>query len=459
MVLQRGEREAMANVDSAWLRMEDATNLMTITGLMTFETPLDFVRFKEVIEDRLMCHDRFRSKVVESLLPLGRPSWVEDDHFSLRAHLHRVALPSPQDQSALQELVSDLMSTPLDRSRPLWQMHLVENYGAGGALIIRLHHCIADGIALVRLLFSLTDEEAEPAPAARVAPGGSPGGGGAKGRSVADYLLGQGREVLLNPARLAGMAESGASFANVVRELLSLPMDPKTVFKGRIGITKKAVWSGPVPLADVKAVGKAFGATINDVLLAAATGAMRHYMLSRGDDIDGRDVKAIVPVNLRPEEELEDLGNRFGLVFVALPVGLAEPRRRLAEVHRRMDELKRSPQAGVAFSILQLLGMAKPELLALGVDLFGSKATLVMTNVPGPQKRLFVAGSRIQNIMFWVPQSAHLGLGISIFSYAGEVRMGLAVDAAIAPDPETLVNHFHDEIEVLLQEAGSAAAK
>ena len=265
--------------------------------------------------------------------------------------------------------------------------------------------------------------------------------------------------MLLNPARLAEMAESGASFAYVVGELLSLPLDPKTVFKGQIGITKKAVWSGPVPLADVKAVGRAFGATINDVLLAAATGAMRYYMLSRGDDIEGRDVKAIVPVNLRPEEEVDDLGNRFGLVFVALPVGLAEPRRRLAEVHRRMDELKRSPQAGVAFSILQLLGMAKPELLALGVDLFGSKATLVMTNVPGPQKRLFVAGSRIENIMFWVPQSAHLGLGISIFSYAGEVRMGLAVDAALAPDPETLVNHFHDEIEVLLQEARSAAAK
>ncbi|MCG6961815.1 MAG: wax ester/triacylglycerol synthase family O-acyltransferase [Acidobacteria bacterium] len=458
MVLRRAEREAMANVDSAWLRMEDATNLMTITGLMTFETPPDFARFKEVIEDRLMCHDRFRSKVVESLLPLGRPSWVEDDHFSLHAHLHRLALPSPHNQAALQELVSDLMSTPLDRSRPLWQMHLVENYGTGGALIIRLHHCIADGIALVRLLFSLTDEEAEPAPGQRAA-GGEARGGGAKGRGVADYLLAQGREVLLNPARLAEMAESGASFAHVVGELLSLPLDPKTVFKGRIGITKKAVWSGPVPLADVKAVGRAFGATINDVLLAAATGAMRYYMLSRGDDIEGRDVKAIIPVNLRPEEDLDDLGNRFGLVFVALPVGLAEPRRRLAEVHRRMDELKRSPQAGVAFSILQLLGMAKPELLALGVDLFGSKATLVMTNVPGPQKRLFVAGSRIENIMFWVPQSAHLGLGISIFSYAGEVRMGLAVDAALAPDPERLVDHFHDEIEVLLQESRSAAAK
>jgi diacylglycerol O-acyltransferase / wax synthase len=458
VLLWQGEREAMANVDSAWLRMEDATNLMTITGLMTFEKPLNFSRFKEVIEDRLMCHDRFRSKVVESFLPLGRPSWVEDDHLSLRAHLHRVALPTPHDERALQELVSDLMSTPLDRSRPLWQIHLVENFGAGGALIIRLHHCIADGIALVRLLFSLTDEDADAVAAVRPGVGSAPRSREPRGRGVTDYLLGQGREMLLNPARLAEMAGSGASAAGVVRDLLSLPPDPKTVFKGRIGITKKAVWSGPVPLAEVKAVGKAFGATINDVLLAAATGAMRYYMLSRGDDIEGRDVKAIVPVNLRPEEKLDDLGNRFGLVFVALPVGLPEPRQRLAEVHRRMDELKRSPQAGVAFSILQLLGMAKSELLALGVDLFGSKATLVMTNVPGPQKRLYMAGSRIQNIMFWVPQSAHLGMGISIFSYAGEVRLGLAVDAALAPDPETLVEHFHGEIEVLLEEARSAAA-
>ncbi len=449
--MRNSDRVAMANVDSAWLRMEDRTNLMSITGLMTFDDPPDSARFKELIEDRLMSHERFRARVVESPLPLGRPSWVEDEHFSLRAHFHRVALPTPQDQRALQELVSDLMSTPLDRSRPLWQMHLVENYGSGGALIIRLHHCIADGIALVRLLFSLTDEKPEASPVVR---GGAEAAGRPAARDrkgVTERLVDQGREVFLNPSRLAELAGSGAGAASVLHDLLTLPADPKTVFKGPISITKKAAWSGPVKLADVKAIGKAFGATVNDVLLAAATGAMRRYALNRGGDLEGRDVKAIVPVNLRPEEELDAMGNRFGLVFVALPVGLADP------VHERMDELKRSPQAAVAFSVLQLLGLAKPELLALGVDLFGAKATLVMTNVPGPRKKLYIAGSKIKNIMFWVPQSAHLGLGISIFSYAGEVRLGVAVDAGLAPDPDTIVQHFQGEVEVLVEAAQATA--
>ena len=449
------EREAvpMDNVDSAWLRMEDSTNLMTITALMVLEGRLDFARLKEIIEDRLMAHDRFRQRVVESALPLGKPAWVEDEHFTLRYHLRKVALASPHDQKALQDLVSDLMSTPLDRSRPLWQIHVVEEYGDGTAIIIRLHHCIGDGIALVRLLFSLTDEEPEAPPVVRKA--GKAAAGGA--RSLPAALLNQGREALVNPDKLAEMVQSGASAVNVLARLIQRPADPKTSFKGRVTITKKAAWSSPIPLDDVKRIGKAVGATVNDVLLAVATGAMRRYLIGRGDHVEGEDVHAVLPVNLRPEEELGKLGNRFGLVFVALPVGVADPLERLATVRRRMNRLKKSPEAGVVFSVLQLLGIAKPELLALGVDFFGSKATLVMTNVPGPRKHLYFAGQKLKNMMFWVPQSAHLGLGVSIFSYAGEVRVGVATDAALVPDPDTLVQHVHGELDLLLEEIEKTA--
>ncbi len=438
----------MDNVDSAWLRMEDSTNLMTITALMVLDGRVEFARLKEIIEDRLMIHDRFRQKVVEAALPLGKPKWVEDEHFTLRYHLRKVALAAPHDQKALQDLVSDLMSTPLDRSRPLWQIHVVEDYGEGTAIIIRLHHCIGDGIALVRLLFTLTDEEPEAPPVVRKK--GKATAGGAQNLPAA--LLNQGREALVNPEKLAELVQSGASAVNVLARLIQRPADPKTTFKGRVTITKKAAWSAPIPLDDVKRVGKAVGATVNDVLLAVATGAMRRYLIGRGDHLEGEDVHAVLPVNLRPEEELGKLGNRFGLVFVALPVGIDDPLERLATVRRRMNRLKRSPEAGVVFSVLQLLGIAKPELLALGVDFFGSKATLVMTNVPGPRKHLFFAGRKLRNMMFWVPQSAHLGLGVSIFSYAGEVRMGVAVDAALVPDPDTLVQHVHGELDLLLEE-------
>jgi acyltransferase, WS/DGAT/MGAT len=447
------EREPLDNVDSAWLRMEDSTNLMTITGLMVLEDRLDFPRFKELIEDRLLIHDRFRRRVVESPLPFGRPSWVEDEHLTLRAHLRKVALASPHDQAALQDLVSDLMSTPLDRTRPLWQIHVVESYGEGTALIVRLHHCIADGIALVRLLLSLTDP-GPGSPPARPAAGPRsvrrPAGGV---QAMAGALLDQGREVMVNPERVMEVIQGSAGAVSVLKRLIERPADPVTAFKGRVGIMKKAAWSRPIPLERVKAVGRLFGATVNDVLLEVATGAMRRYMLGRGDDIEGRDVHAVVPVNIRPEEEMDRLGNRFGLVFVALPVGIRDPVERLRTVHRRMAELKRSPETGVVFSVLQLLGLAKPELLALGVDFFGSKATLVMTNVPGPREKLYIAGSRIGNIMFWVPQSAHLGLGISIFSYAGSVHIGIAVDAALVPDPDTLVQHVHGEMDLLAEEA------
>jgi len=446
------EREAvlMDNVDSAWLRMEDSTNLMTITALMVLEGRLDFARLKELVEDRLMIHDRFRQRVVESTLPLGKPKWVEDEHFTLRYHLRKVALASPGDQKALQDLVSDLMSTPLDRSRPLWQIHVVEDFGDGTAIIIRLHHCIGDGIALVRLLFSLTDEEPEAPPVMPDRRRARKGGG----QQSPLALLDQGLDALVNPEKLAEVLQSSASAVNVLARLIQRPADPKTSFKGRVTITKKAAWSAPIPLDDVKRIGKAVGATVNDVLLAVATGAMRRYLIGRGDHVEGEDVHAVLPVNLRPEEELGKLGNRFGLVFVALPVGVDDPLERLATVRRRMNRLKKSPEAGVVFSVLQLLGIAKPELLALGVDFFGSKATLVMTNVPGPRKHLYFAGRKLRNMMFWVPQSAHLGLGVSIFSYAGEVRVGVATDAALVPDPDTLIQHVHGEMDLLLEEIG-----
>ncbi len=452
MVFAR-EGEPLSNVDAAWLRMEDSTNLMTITALLTFGEKVDLERLKEIIEDRFLIYDRFRQTVVEPKLPLAKPMWVEDEYFSLRAHVHRVALPAPGDKQILQEMVSDLMSTPLNRLRPLWQIHLIEGYGDGMAILVRIHHCIADGIALVKVCFSLTDEQPDEVTVLRPKPPSS-----RRQRSGPAALLSEGVETLLDPARMVELARSGSTGAAVVRKLLALPLDPPTVYKGQLGIFKKAVWSAPVPLADIKRVGKAFAATVNDVLLSAVSGALRRYALAQGDEIEGADVKAVVPVNLRraePDDQQSRLGNRFGLVFVPLPVGIGDPLERLAEVKKRMDEIKGSPQAGVAFGLLGLLGMAGSEAENVAVGLLGSKATLVLTNVPGPAQPLFLAGSPIRNMMFWVPQSARLGLGISIFSYSGEVRVGVASDAGLVPDPETITEYFDLEASELVRQTGA----
>jgi diacylglycerol O-acyltransferase len=179
------------------------------------------------------------------------------------------------------------------------------------------------------------------------------------------------------------------------------------------------------------------------------SGALRRYMVDRGDDPTGLVIRAVVPVNLRPIEGPVELGNRFGLVFLCLPVGLDQPGERLAALKREMDQLKGSPQAIVAFTVLNAMGMASREIEHIGVKLFAQKATAVMTNVPGPRERLYLAGRPIRNIMFWVPQSGRLGLGVSILSYAGEVRIGIATDAGLVPEPGTIVGFFQDELDEL----------
>lgn len=455
MVGRADERKPLAAVDAAWLRMEHAANLMTITGVLTFDGPIDYARFKEIIEDRLLIHDRFRQKVVEPVAGMGRPAWVEDDHFSLKAHLHHVALPEPRDQRTLQEMVSDLMSTPLDRSRPLWQMHLIDDYEGGAAVVIRIHHCIADGIALIRLLFSLTDEEPD-VPAVGV--GGRPGATRRTARAtMPEWILRQGMEMVLNPGRAMELAQQGMTGLDILRRLLALPPDERTVFHGALSVAKKAAWSAPIPLPEVKRIGKAFGATVNDVMLAAVSGALRHYMIARGELFRGKTLRAVVPVNLRPLDEALEFGNRFGLVFVDLPVGTHDASERLRLVQRRMAEIKASPEAGVVFGVLGLMGALGPELEKVAVSIFSSKATMVLTNVPGPQKQLYLAGAPVRNIMFWVPQSGGLGLGISIFSYAGNVRVGVAVDASLIPDPDTITHYLEREMHSLLSEAEGRA--
>jgi diacylglycerol O-acyltransferase / wax synthase len=233
-----------------------------------------------------------------------------------------------------------------------------------------------------------------------------------------------------------------------------LPPDPPTVFKGELGRRKVAAWSSPVPLADFKAIGQAFGATVNDVLVAAATGALRRYLEKRGEPVAGVAIRASVPVNLRPPDQSHKLGNAFGLVFLTLPVGIADPVRRLNAIKREMDELKRSPDALVAYGVLSVLGVTPVEVESLGLRFFGSKATAVLTNVPGPREPLYLGGRKIADVMFWVPQSGRLGMGISILSYAGGVMLGVATDEGLVPDPDKIVAGFEREFAALKRRAG-----
>lgn len=459
--VQRGERESMARVDTAWLRMEAPTNRMMITGVMTFASPLALARLKQVIAQRFLAFRRFRQKAVDT--PAGA-FWEDDNDFDLDWHVRVTALPGRAGKAELQSLASQLASSPLDQARPLWQFHLVEKFGEGSALITRLHHCYADGMALVQVMLSLTDVEARPTRTVELERAWlkrdrgtvtqrllQPARAGLRQAAhLGGRALAKGRELLEDPEKLEKLAQGGGEILRELAVALSLPDDPPTRLKGVLGATKRVAWAEPLPLNEVKTLSRALGCTVNDVLLAAAAGALRAWLLEQGQDIDGMTIRATVPVNLRPLEHAKQLGNHFGLVFLDLPIGEGNPLRRVERVAECMQGLKRSKQAAVTFGLLAAVGMAPAPIQRMALELFSRKASAVATNVPGPQQPMYLAGSRIEDLMFWVPQNGSIGVGISILSYNGRVHFGLIADAKRIPDPQAVIDRFAPEFEKLL---------
>jgi WS/DGAT/MGAT family acyltransferase len=259
--------------------------------------------------------------------------------------------------------------------------------------------------------------------------------------------LTSGANLLLNPSQAAEFAQLAARSAGVaVGTLLKIP-DPQTPLKGQLGIPKRVAWSEPVVLDTVKRVGQAANAKINDVLVAAVAGALRHYMQERNVDVNGLTIRGVVPVDLRRPNRALDLGNRFGLVFLDLPVGVSGQLERLQATKEKMDAIKKSPEAAVFLGILNIFGRTPRSIEDIAVAIFGSKATLVMTNVAGARTPFYLAGCPIDRLMFWVPHPADMSMGVSILSYNGAVTLGIVADAGLIPDPERITQEFSREFE------------
>ncbi|MDX1414199.1 MAG: wax ester/triacylglycerol synthase family O-acyltransferase [Candidatus Promineifilaceae bacterium] len=461
------QKEKMSNVDTAWWHMEEPTNLMMITAIMTVEGELDYPRLMKTVEQRLLKFDRFRQRVADSNSALGAVNWELDPYFDLDAHMRRIGLPSPGGKKELEALVSDLMSTPLDYNKPLWQYHIIEGYESGYVIVGRLHHCIADGIALMRVLLSMTDEtpdpiEAEEEPNSRIRRSGPlrrvlrPAIGAARlTGKVTGTVASESYKTVRNPGRVVDAAKYSARFAGRLGKVTLRWPDPPTLFKGDLGVLKRAAWSDPISLADVKRIGKVTGGTVNDVMAAAVTGALRRYMDGHDVQTAGLNFRAYIPFNLRPLDEPIELGNKFGLVFLQLPIGTVDQIERLQIIKQRMDELKSSTEPEVAITLLSTAGMLPKDIESQVFKLFHAKATAVMTNVPGPQKTLYLAGGRLRHILGWVPQAGNVGLGISILSYDGKILVGINTDAGLVPDPEKIIDYFMVEYEEYLDLANA----
>ena len=472
----------MGSVDTAWLRMDSAVNRMVIVGVWVLKPGITRKALCERVQATLLKYPRFWQR------PKAGPKgmcWEPDANFSLDDHIVSEKLPrasAGQQQAKLQDRVAELAVEPLDVHRPLWQFHLIERYDGGSALIIRIHHCIADGVALVAVMQSMVDGGVLPPRSPRRS----------HGHSLLDRAEGLLDTLVFAPAgRLSTLAWGAAStgvktslaFAHEPRRTLEhglrnvwvsakwalhgvsdaaamalMPDDSTTRLKGQPSGIKRVAWCKPLPLARVKALSKTMECSVNDVLLSCAAGSIGHYLKSCGDDVHGLEIRAMVPVNLRPIEQAYQLGNQLGLAPLLLPIGIASPVARVREVHRRMSELKGSMQPLMAFGLLAVAGALTQPVQDALLALFSRKTTAVMTNVIGPKEKMQFLGSTVEQSLFWVPQSGSVGLGVSILSYGGGVQFGVVADTALCPDPQAIIDQFEPEFERLVRAMGKRVA-
>ena len=430
----------MSAVDLAWWRMEEGEGTATVGGALTFQQHLSRSTLCELVETRILkTYPRFRRRVVAS--KGETPRWSEDPDFSLDYHIDEVAVDAEAGEEPVRRMASRLMNEGLDGERPPWRMWLLQHSGAGSTLLILFHHCLGDGFALARALLEAADGRLGEADA-----------GGADGRDDSVGLLSPVVQLWNGTGRVAERARQVGRWFQDVIHLLALPFERPTTLTNSLTGDLRVAWSQRVPLANIKDIGRAYEGTVNDVLLTAVAGAVRRHLAEQGEPVDDFDLRCVVPVNLRSARRIEqmppDLGNQFGLVFLELPTGASSPRARMDALQEDIERLKRSGEPAVSFGILWMLGHLPPVVERIFNVVFGRKASMVVSNVPGPASGLSMGGVDLSNLMFWVPHPAGLGLGISLISYDGGVCIGVRADTGVLDNPIALV----DEIETQLDE-------
>lgn len=464
----------LSGVDIAWLRMDSPTNLMIINAMIITED-MDFRDFRSTIMNRFLRFPRFMMRPVKKS---GEYLWETDPYFDLDSHCRRVALPGKADKAALQQYVAEQISMPFDSSKPLWQIQFVENYQGGKAIFLRVHHCYADGLALISVFHSITDASANVAPFSPAVAVNEPleepeamadinyewpryqkmidsaVERAEKYKELAKKVSSDGMDVLRDKDALRSIAGDGVRAAAELAQLATMPSDPKRVLKGKLGVRKTCAWSEPVSFDKFHGIAKVVGCKINDLLLSCVAGAFREELLLAGEEVDGKQIHVTLPVNIRPPEKMdvsnnpEDLGNCFGTVFAPLPVGIENPLERVYKIKHDMIALKQSLQPALSYGILYAAGLLPKTVQKPLLESFGNKTSAVLSNVPGSREARYIGGAKIKEQMFWVPQTGDLGLGLSIISYGGQIQFGLVGDARLFPHPERIVNRFVSQIEL-----------
>ncbi len=438
--------DSVSRADLAWLHADAPTNHYVVTSLALLDEPLDVDRFKSMLSRRIHLHPRLRQVVTEGLIPAAMQRWTPASDFDLDAHIRRVALPGQGGHPELATFIGDLVGRPLDPSRPLWEIHAVEGPGKGGALVTRFHHALGDGQAMVRMLLTLTDDTV----AGWKQPAAHSSLTGRRANHARANVLGDAARLVGHLNQAPRVARQAVDAAGTLARLTLLDCDRQTELRGSLTMLKSVAWSQPMPLATVKHVANASGTTVNDVIVSAIAGGLGDYLRHSGETTHGLRLRAMVPVNLRAAGDSEMSGNHFSLVYLELPVGVLHPYERLMRVKIEMDRIKASLEPAVGWFMVQSLGLLPVRLERLASTFYADKASLVLTNVIGPDRRLYVAGSPIRLMTFWGPESGGLGVGVSIYSYAGEITIGVVSDRNLVAHPQQIVDGIMEATADLL---------
>ncbi len=439
--------------------MDRPSHPMMIVGLLVLDGSIELAALRELIEQRFLAYPRFRCVPVNGGIAAA---WEESAQFDLDDHVLSRALPRPAGQQELQALVGELASTPFSPGRPPWTFHLVENFGHRSAVVVRIHHAYADGVALMQVLLSLADGERKDSH-----PGSSTMYSAAASRagSLSGWLPERVLETLqgganltetaihyaLHPGEASTLARQALGMAGELAHLGLLADDPATLLKRPMSGIRQAAWTDALPLQEVRTMSHVLACTINDVLMSTLAGALGRHLESRGYSVRGVTIRAAVPVNLRGAGDPQpSLGNRFGLVFVDLPIGIRHPLERLYTVRAAIQRLKDSPQALITLGLLSLIGSLPATAAEPMIALFSSKASVVASNLPGPPTPLHIDGVAVSQLLFWVPQAGDIGIGLSMLSYNGRVHFGVIADRYLIPKPADLVAEIGVEFERLV---------
>ena len=468
--------DRMSPLDASFLHMEDDVSHMHIGSIGLFEGPSPGRdRFVAMVAGKLPLVPRYRQVVRFVPLDLGRPLWVDDPHFNIDYHIRHTALPSPGGEAELRRLVGRVMSQPLDRAKPLWEIWVVENLEDGRfAMVSKTHHCMVDGVSGTDLLSVIMDHSPEqPAlPLDEWRPASSPGAPQMAAEAVVNLLRSPYEQVRALRATTRVPRQAASQLGEVARGIRSMAKlaspTPASTLNGPVGPHRRYEWASAT-VDDVKAVRKGFGGTFNDVVLAVITGGFRSLLLSRGESVD-RVVRTLVPVSVRARDitgrAIGDgtLENKVSAMFPSLPVGIDDPVERLHAISAQMDGLKESRQAVAGEALTSLSGFAPPMLLSLGTRLAARVQTqrsvnTVTTNVPGPQQPLYAAGRRMLRAYPYVPLGGGMRVGVAIFSYDGQVNFGITGDYDTAPDIGVLAAGIEEGMAELVELAGEPSER